>query len=97
MIHEMARQLPTGVKPDAIICSVGGAGLLGGILRGVNDVGWDQSTNFYRVKDSNITTLTEIHYFVIIFQPKSLRWRQLDPIAIICPFSLTRRTRQFEH
>lgn len=44
MIHEAARQLPSGVVPDAILCSVGGGGLLGGVIRGMNDVGWDQST-----------------------------------------------------
>jgi hypothetical protein len=33
LIHEIARQLPSGVKPDAILCSVGGAGLLGGVLQ----------------------------------------------------------------
>jgi hypothetical protein len=43
LIHEVDRQLPNGVKPDAILCSVGGAGLLGGVLRGVNNVGWDHS------------------------------------------------------
>ncbi|KAG8690389.1 hypothetical protein FRC09_012000 [Ceratobasidium sp. 395] len=43
LVHETAKQLPSGTTPDAIICSVGGAGLLGGVLRGVNDVGWDQT------------------------------------------------------
>ncbi|KAG8732757.1 hypothetical protein FRC12_019145 [Ceratobasidium sp. 428] len=43
LFHETAKQLPSGTTPDAIICSVGGAGLLGGVLRGVNDVGWDQT------------------------------------------------------
>lgn len=49
MVHEIARQLPSGVKPDAILCSVGGAGLLGGVLRGLSDVGWDESMfTFYK-------------------------------------------------
>ncbi|KAF9533662.1 tryptophan synthase beta subunit-like PLP-dependent enzyme [Crepidotus variabilis] len=39
MILEIREQLP--VKPDAIFCSVGGAGLLGGIILGCKDVGWD--------------------------------------------------------
>ncbi|KAJ1307332.1 hypothetical protein OPQ81_001438 [Rhizoctonia solani] len=43
LIHEVERQLPNGVKPDAILCSVGGAGLLGGVLHGISDVGWDQT------------------------------------------------------
>ncbi|KDN50688.1 hypothetical protein RSAG8_01186, partial [Rhizoctonia solani AG-8 WAC10335] len=43
LIYEVDRQLPSGTKPDAILCSVGGGGLLGGVLRGVNNVGWDHT------------------------------------------------------
>lgn len=39
MVHEMSNQLPN--KPDAIFCSVGGGGLLGGLIVGCKDVGWD--------------------------------------------------------
>ncbi|KAF8061480.1 tryptophan synthase beta subunit-like PLP-dependent enzyme [Lyophyllum atratum] len=39
MIEEIRTQLPH--KPDAIFCSVGGAGLLGGIIKGCKRVGWD--------------------------------------------------------
>ncbi|KAJ6623402.1 tryptophan synthase beta subunit-like PLP-dependent enzyme [Mycena sp. CBHHK59/15] len=39
MIEEASRQMPT--KPSAIFCSVGGAGLLGGIITGCSQVGWD--------------------------------------------------------
>lgn len=41
MVHEIKQQLPEGVKPDAIFCSVGGAGLIGGIMDGCKAVGWD--------------------------------------------------------
>lgn len=41
MISEIRDQLPQ--KPDAIFCSVGGGGLLGGIIVGCRDVGWDDS------------------------------------------------------
>ena len=34
MIEEIAKDIPK--KPDAIFCSVGGAGLLGGVLVGCN-------------------------------------------------------------
>lgn len=47
MITETARQLAE--KPDAIFCSVGGGGLLGGVLDGCKTVGWDDGkglTNF---------------------------------------------------
>ncbi|CAE6529546.1 unnamed protein product [Rhizoctonia solani] len=43
LVHEIDRQLPSGVKPDAILCSVGGGGLLGGVLRGVDNARWDHS------------------------------------------------------
>lgn len=39
MVHEISEQLPN--KPDAIFCSVGGGGLLGGLIVGCRDVGWD--------------------------------------------------------
>ncbi|KAL0580743.1 catabolic L-serine/threonine dehydratase [Marasmius crinis-equi] len=39
MIDEVSSQL--GKKPDAIFCSVGGGGLLGGIIVGCKKVGWD--------------------------------------------------------
>jgi len=39
MIKEISTQLPN--KPDAIFCSVGGGGLLGGIIVGCKQVGWD--------------------------------------------------------
>ncbi|KAL0947166.1 hypothetical protein HGRIS_013293 [Hohenbuehelia grisea] len=39
MIAEISDQLQD--KPDAIFCSVGGGGLLGGIITGCKKVGWD--------------------------------------------------------
>ncbi|PPQ89084.1 hypothetical protein CVT25_006456 [Psilocybe cyanescens] len=39
MIHEISHQL--GQEPAAIFCSVGGGGLLGGIIVGCKAVGWD--------------------------------------------------------
>jgi len=44
MVHEIHEQL--GEKPDAIFCSVGGAGLLGGIIKGCDDVGWEDGRSF---------------------------------------------------
>ncbi|KAG1719277.1 tryptophan synthase beta subunit-like PLP-dependent enzyme [Suillus lakei] len=40
MVTEMQRQLPG--QPDAIFCSIGGGGLIGGIMRGCKNVGWDE-------------------------------------------------------
>lgn len=39
MIAEVSQQL--GRKPDMIICSVGGGGLLGGVMTGCRAVGWE--------------------------------------------------------
>ncbi len=39
MVSEISRQLTA--KPDAIFCSVGGGGLLGGIIIGCKEAGWD--------------------------------------------------------
>ena len=39
MIKEISSQL--GKKPDALFCSVGGAGMLGGLIVGCKDLGWD--------------------------------------------------------
>jgi len=39
MIEEISKDLK--VKPDAIFCSVGGAGLLAGVMVGCETVGWD--------------------------------------------------------
>ncbi|KAI8912351.1 pyridoxal-5'-phosphate-dependent protein beta subunit [Powellomyces hirtus] len=35
MVDEIADQLPTGVVPDAVICVVGGGGLLSGVVQGL--------------------------------------------------------------
>lgn len=44
MIKEVARQLPASTKPDAFVCAVGGGGLLGGVILGCKDAGWDDGT-----------------------------------------------------
>ncbi|KAI9434000.1 tryptophan synthase beta subunit-like PLP-dependent enzyme [Lactarius indigo] len=41
MIAEIQTQLPRGIKPAAVFCSVGGGGLLGGVIEGCRDAGWD--------------------------------------------------------
>jgi L-serine/L-threonine ammonia-lyase len=40
IVSEVARQMPNGERPDAIICSVGGGGLFVGIKQGLEAVGW---------------------------------------------------------
>ena len=50
MIQEVKSQLQQ--EPDAIFCSVGGGGLLGGIIVGCKKVGWDHGMydDFFHVK-----------------------------------------------
>ena len=59
MIDEIKSQLPSSTKPDAIFCSVGGGGLLGGIIVGCRNADWDDgkcpsfsSTSLYSRRDS---------------------------------------------
>ncbi len=40
MITEVAASLGPGVKPGAVVVSVGGGGLLCGVIQGLKDVGW---------------------------------------------------------
>lgn len=46
----MSRQLPKDVKPDAFVLSVGGGGLLMGVYRGLERVGWASNTNIVCVE-----------------------------------------------
>ena len=48
MVEEIHRQLPEGVKPNAIVCSVGGGGLAGGVMEGCKAVGWDDGKYLVR-------------------------------------------------
>lgn len=41
MVEEIQRQLPGGGSPDAIVLSVGGGGLLSGVMLGLDKVGWN--------------------------------------------------------
>lgn len=40
MITEVAASLGPGVKPGAVLVSVGGGGLLCGVIQGLKDTGW---------------------------------------------------------
>lgn len=40
MISEVAASLGPSVKPGAVVVSVGGGGLLCGVIQGLKDVGW---------------------------------------------------------
>ena len=44
LIQEISGQLAGSLKPDAIVCAVGGGGLLGGVIKGCETVGWDDGT-----------------------------------------------------
>lgn len=40
LVIEMASSLGPGVKPGAVVVSVGGGGLLCGVVQGLRSVGW---------------------------------------------------------
>lgn len=40
LMSEVAASLGSGVKPGAVLLSVGGGGLLCGVVQGLEDVGW---------------------------------------------------------
>lgn len=69
MVHEIANQLPS--KPDAIFCSVGGGGLLGGVLVGCKDVGWDDGESRNAISCINKAQLDS--------QFPSSHWRLMVP------------------
>ena len=46
MIAEIQTQLPRGIKPTALFCSVGGGGLLSGVIEGCKGAGWDDGAPF---------------------------------------------------
>lgn len=49
MIKEIQAQIPN--KPSAIFCSVGGAGMLGGVLEGCRAVGWEDGMYLFHLPD----------------------------------------------
>ena len=49
MVEEIQKQMPAGERPDAIVCSVGGGGLLAGIIQGLDTVGWSKGGNAVKV------------------------------------------------
>lgn len=75
IMDEIERQLPKKVKPDALILSVGGGGLLSGCLIGMHRNGWT---------DVPVITMetygTESFYKCVT----TGEWAQLDKINSIC-------------
>ncbi|GAB7359213.1 hypothetical protein MBLNU230_g5872t1 [Neophaeotheca triangularis] len=43
VLEEITRQMPRGVAPDAVVCSVGGGGLFNGIVQGILENSADKS------------------------------------------------------
>lgn len=57
MIKEISKQLSN--KPDVIFCSVGGGGLLGGIIVGCKHVGWDDGAPLKQMRMDRV--INECH------------------------------------
>jgi len=56
MIHELKDQLPR--EPDVIICSVGGGGLLLGVIKGLEKNGW-KNTRIIGVETEGASKLSQ--------------------------------------
>ncbi len=59
MVQEVARQMPDGESPDAVICSVGGGGLFCGIMQGCEAVGWEGRTQVVAVETEGAQSLND--------------------------------------
>lgn len=59
MIPEIRRQIPDGQAPHAIVCSVGGGGLFAGIMQGVEQIGWKESTRVLAVETLGADSLAQ--------------------------------------
>jgi len=57
MIEEIQRQMPDGERPDAIVCSVGGGGLLAGVVNGMERVGWGSEIQILAVETKGADSL----------------------------------------
>ncbi|KIX00138.1 uncharacterized protein Z518_10275 [Rhinocladiella mackenziei CBS 650.93] len=57
MVEEIHRQMPEGERPDAIVCSVGGGGLLVGIANGMERVGWGSEVQILAVETKGADSL----------------------------------------
>lgn len=78
MVNEMYNQL--GSKPDAIFCSVGGAGLLGGLIVGSKDVGWDDGGH---IEDNTLVLSAHLSPLLHKIQFPLLLLQREVPIASI--------------
>ena len=67
-------------KPDAIFCSVGGGGLLGGIILGCSKVGWDDGKLFAIPGVVNFS-----RYISGVHQSRLLQSKPKDATASIIP------------
>ncbi|KAH8833574.1 tryptophan synthase beta subunit-like PLP-dependent enzyme [Flagelloscypha sp. PMI_526] len=100
MVKEIQEQLGEDVKPSAIFCSVGGAGLLGGILIGMEAVGWEDvpvvaletigSNCFHHSMDANQAAKLELPgYTRIVEDPETnLKLAHFDEFHSIASGSL---------
>lgn len=59
MIPEIQKQMPDKEVPDAIVCSVGGGGLFCGVMQGVDQAGWAQSTRVLAVETLGADSLAQ--------------------------------------
>jgi L-serine/L-threonine ammonia-lyase len=59
LVQEIKEQMPEGVLPSLVLASVGGGGLLMGILRGLKDCDWHQSVPVLACETLGADALTQ--------------------------------------
>ena len=59
MVEEIAAQMPMGKRPDAIICAVGGGGLLCGVMEGIERVGWGDAVKVLAMETIGADSLNQ--------------------------------------
>lgn len=59
IVSELRKQMPDGKAPEAVVCSVGGGGLFSGIMQGIEEAGWEQSTQVLAVETLGADSLSQ--------------------------------------
>ena len=78
LVEELRQQMPDGERPDAVVCSVGGGGLLSGVMEGLDRVGWATGDDAVQVLAMETAGADSLSYSL-----KKGRLSELDKITSI--------------
>ena len=77
LIHELAE---SGLRPDAVVLSVGGGGLLCGVVEGVKAVGWE-SVPVFAVETTLWWLYFSFHFVICSFIVLKLTCSYMAPLS----------------